>query len=213
MEDGNGTITYKDGRTETVVYYAGKKADQKPLRLAPGEYAALKGKDPNCRDGNCRNGYGTYVYESGNIYTGNFKEFAREGKGVFYFTNGSMFNGNWQNNMMTQGTYTYATGAQYSGTYDASGNELNGTVTAGSRRVEITNGRAVIVKQELYGYQTAADLQREAKMKEWAKKPKVNYTPWGFPEKSAIEKDKESFEKMMRESDARDRYYNAKWGG
>lgn len=211
VEDGKGVITYKDGRKEEVLYNAGKKENYKPVVLQPGAYKALEGHDPNCTNGKCSTGYGTYVFPSGNIYTGNFNNYKREGHGTFYYVTGNMFEGEWHDNQMVEGTFTYATGAQYKGTYDAAGNELNGTVIAGSRRVPIVNGKAVIVKQELYGYKTAAEIQRDQRMKEWSKKPSVIYTKWGF-EKSAIEKDKEAFEKMMHESDARDRAYDRKWG-
>lgn len=212
VEDGKGMITYKDGRKEEVMFSQGKKLDYKPVAVKEGAYKELEGHDPYCISGNCNTGYGRYVFTSGNRYEGNFKDRKREGQGTFYFASGNMFEGEWHNNQMSSGTYTYASGARYVGTYDNAGNELNGTVIAGNRRVQIANGKAIIIKEERYGYATAADIQAEAKRKELAAKAKTNYTQWGMPEKSAIERDRDAFDKMMHESDARDRAYNEKWG-
>ncbi|MEO7048562.1 MAG: hypothetical protein ABI091_24900, partial [Ferruginibacter sp.] len=160
VEDGDGVITYKNGKSEQVKYYEGKKIDFKPIPLKEGEYKELEGYDLNCK-GNCHTGYGTYSFPSGNTYKGNFVNMKRQGHGTFYYASGSIFEGEWNDNKMVSGTFTYNTGATYVGTYDDAGNELNGTVIAGSRRISIFNGKAIIPKQELYGYDTRTPEQIE----------------------------------------------------
>ena len=212
LEDGKGLIKYKNGKQEEVMYSDGKKLDYKPTTLKPGEYKEISGHDPYCVSGDCNNGFGKYVFSSGNKYEGNFKDGRREGAGTFYYAQGNIFEGDWHNNKMVKGTFIYASGATYTGTYDDNGNELNGTVTAGTRKVVIVNGKAVIVKEERYGYATPEEIQQQQHMKEMAAQRKATTFQWGTPAKSGIERDRDDFDKMMHESDARDRAYNKKWG-
>ena len=213
VEDGDGIITYKDGKTEKVKFSEGKKIDFKPIALKEGEYKAFEGYDLNC-NGNCHTGYGTYSFPSGNTYKGYFVNMKRQGHGIFYFSSGNVFEGEWNNNKMVSGTFTYNTGVQYVGTYDSNENELNGTVIAGSRRVPIVNGKVIIPQEKLYGYDTRTPGQIEKEKEQRIAQNKAIHPPfkWGIPEKSGIEKDREDFEKMMHESDARDKAYDKKWG-
>ncbi len=203
IEDGDGSITYSDGKKESVRYIKGQKVAG-PATIAASDYKPVEGHDPGCISGDCNNGYGTYQFPSGNKYTGNFKDRNREGNGTFYFSNGEQFTGQFHNNGFSNGTYTFQSGAQYTGTYNAAGKELNGTVSAGSRRVPITNGKAIIPKEERYGYENT-QATREAAAEARKGKPKYQTTQWGMPEKTAIERDRESFDKMMHEMDARQR--------
>ena len=82
MENGDGIIVYKDGRKENVHYVNGEKV-QGPTKLAVGEYKPFNELDSNCISGNCINGYGTYLWASGNKYTGNWKNYKRECIGSF----------------------------------------------------------------------------------------------------------------------------------
>lgn len=213
VEDGDGIITYKDGKTEEVKYSNGVKINYKPVVLKKGEYKELEGYDLNCQ-GNCHTGYGTYSFPSGNTYKGNFVNMKRQGQGAFYYAGGSMFEGEWNENNMVSGTFTYNTGAQYIGTYDANGNELNGTVIAGSLRVTILNGKVIKQKEERNGYyeKSAADIEKEKARRAAYNKSIHPVFTWGTPGQSGIERDKADFEKMMHESDARDRAYDRKWG-
>ena len=72
-----------------------------------------------CRAGNCENGYGTFAYENGNIYEGDFKANNKSGYGTLYWTNGSKYEGKWENdNFNGQGTLYYANGnKKYKGNY------------------------------------------------------------------------------------------------
>lgn len=48
-----------------------------------------------CISGNCRNGKGIYIYPSGAIYIGEFKDGQIHGIGVCNYTDGSKYQGNW----------------------------------------------------------------------------------------------------------------------
>ena len=64
-----------------------------------------------CVSGDCVNGYGTYVWDSGNKYVGESKNNLSHGQGTFTFTNGDKYVGEWKNGDFNgQGTYIYADG-------------------------------------------------------------------------------------------------------
>lgn len=177
VEDGEGSITYADGRKEAVRYIAGKKVEG-PARVAATAYKPVEGRDEHCISGDCNNGFGTYQFPSGNKYVGNFRDRKREGQGTFYFSNGEQFKGEFHDNNYSNGTYTFSTGATYTGTYDAQNNPLNGTVTAGSRNVTISNGKAIIPKEESYGFENT-EATRKAAQESRNNKPKVAPINWG----------------------------------
>ncbi len=66
-----------------------------------------------CISGNCDNGYGTYVWDSGDKYIGDFSNSQRHGSGTYYFSNGDKYVGEWKNGAFDgYGSYYYAGGAQ-----------------------------------------------------------------------------------------------------
>lgn len=143
VEDGNGTIL-KNGNKEAVTYRAGKKMNLEPEKVAAGEWKTLEGRDPGCVSGDCVNGQGTYQFESGNKYSGAFKNRKREGQGSATYANGDSFSGSWHNNEREKGTFTWANGIRYVGTYDAQGRELNGQYRNGAMTIPVENGVAKI---------------------------------------------------------------------
>lgn len=61
-----------------------------------------------CISGDCVNGVGTWKWESGAIYTGEFQNGTRNGYGQYVFSNGDKYTGEWQNNERHgYGVYTY----------------------------------------------------------------------------------------------------------
>ncbi len=188
VEDGDGSITYTDGRKEAVRYIGGQKVDG-PLKIAASEYKPVEGRDEACISGDCNNGFGTYQFPSGNKYVGHFKDRSREGDGTFYFANGEQFTGTFQNNNYSNGTYTFSTGATYTGTYDAQNNPMNGVVKAGSRSVPIFNGKAIIPKQESYGFENT-EATRKAAQARGSDKPKIPVINWGSTSSSSDVSDK-----------------------
>ena len=94
---------------------------------------------PGCKEGNCENGYGKWVYTdkttyegewvatkkqgqgvetwpNGYIYKGEFKNSEWSGIGILTFPDGSTYEGEWAKGFMNgQGTFTWADGKQKSG--------------------------------------------------------------------------------------------------
>ena len=68
-----------------------------------------------CISGDCKNGYGKYVYNNG-YYEGNFKNGYREGQGNYYFDIGDFYSGHFDDNKFNgKGTYYYTNGERYTG--------------------------------------------------------------------------------------------------
>ncbi|MEO6833109.1 MAG: hypothetical protein ABI378_11370 [Chitinophagaceae bacterium] len=181
VEDGDGFMSFPDGRKEHVRYLNGKKIES-PVKVAAGDYQSIEGHDQSCVLGDCNNGFGTYQFPSGNKYVGNFKNRKREGSGTFYFSNGEQFTGTFHDNNYNQGTYTFSTGASFTGSFDANNNPLNGYVSAGSKKVMISNGKGIIPKEERYGYENTETTRKAAEKRGEGAKPQT--TPWGYSQSS-----------------------------
>ena len=65
----------------------------------------------DCTIGNCIKGKSTYVFPSGNIYEGEFKNGKRHGKGVFIWSDGRKYVGKYKDSKKNgRGTLTYPDG-------------------------------------------------------------------------------------------------------
>jgi hypothetical protein len=72
-----------------------------------------------------QDGYGTYVYPTGDKYEGNWKDYRKNGHGVFTWVNGNKYDGNWENDQITgQGTFTWSNGNSFTG--DWKNNKIEG---------------------------------------------------------------------------------------
>ena len=66
----------------------------------------------SCSQGNCYNGTGTYTWDDGNKYIGEYKDGKKHGKGTLTWGDGNKYVGEWHNGKRNgQGTYTRMTGA------------------------------------------------------------------------------------------------------
>jgi hypothetical protein len=75
-----------------------------------------KSKKEGCISGDCENGQGTYVYDNGEKYVGQWKDEGFHGQGTFTYASGSKYVGEWKDdNRNGQGTSTYADGGKYVG--------------------------------------------------------------------------------------------------
>lgn len=102
----------------------------------------------NCNSGcqgNCKDGYGTYVGNSGNRYEGEWKDCRMDGRGVFIDTNGSKYEGQWQNGKRDgTGTLIEYNGRTYTGEWKDGQRDGIGTVTESDGRTytgEWKNGK------------------------------------------------------------------------
>ena len=98
-------------------------------------------RSTGCKEGNCENGYGKWVYTdkttyegewvgtkkngqgvetwpNGYIYKGEFKNSEWSGKGILTFPDGSTYDGEWAKGFMNgSGTFTSSDGSQKTGTW------------------------------------------------------------------------------------------------
>ena len=77
-----------------------------------------------CVKGTCNSGNGTYQYNNGNLYIGEWNYFMMNGRGTFYFNSGkwegSRYEGEWKNNRITGvGIFYFANGDIYEGEWNA----------------------------------------------------------------------------------------------
>ncbi|MBT6271649.1 MAG: hypothetical protein HOI93_05410, partial [Rhodobacteraceae bacterium] len=64
------------------------------------------------------NCYGTYVWEDGQKYVGDWKDDKQHGQGSSTFANGDKYVGEWRDGKRHgQGTFTYADGSKYVGAW------------------------------------------------------------------------------------------------
>ena len=74
-----------------------------------------------CIEGNCKNGQGTYIYDSGAKYVGQYKNGKINGTGTLYFSNGNRYTGQWKNNYREgRGRLAYDNGDVYQGEFSKS---------------------------------------------------------------------------------------------
>ena len=71
-----------------------------------------------CLDGDCENGRGTYQFENGSKYQGQFRIGKPQGKGTILFGNGNQYNGDWNAGIREgYGVYSFTTGNVYTGAF------------------------------------------------------------------------------------------------
>ena len=65
-----------------------------------------------------RHGTGTYYWNSGNVYEGQWENNSRSGQGKLTYSNGNIYEGNWKESVRDgQGTFTWTSGAKYTGSW------------------------------------------------------------------------------------------------
>ncbi len=83
--------------------------------VKPKKSLITNGASTGCISGDCKSGYGKYVYNNG-YYEGNFKNGYRHGQGTYYYDIGDYYTGNFSENKYNgKGTYYYTNGERYDG--------------------------------------------------------------------------------------------------
>ncbi len=79
------------------------------------------GLSAQCLDGDCWNGEGTYLYNSGAQYTGQFKKGKINGRGTLLFSNGNIYKGFWKDDYREgKGNLVFTDGGYYTGDFKKS---------------------------------------------------------------------------------------------
>ncbi len=136
---GQGTLAYKNGKKyvgsfknglfhgEGTMYYPNGKVES---GIWENDKYVGKSKDNyGCISGNCQSGYGTYTFENGAKYVGNFNNGMFNGQGTYYFENGDKYMGNFVDNKRSgQGTYIWYNGDKYVGEWENGNYSGQGTM-------------------------------------------------------------------------------------
>jgi len=139
--DGQGIETFFDG-TRRIGYFR------------DGIYIG-KSQPKGCIAGDCENGQGTFIYDNGNKYVGQWKKAKFHGEGAFTNENG-IYVGQWKNGLRQgDGTITAIDGSIYVGQWDNDVASGEGTITYGdgSKYVGLFkngkyNGKGVLIKSD-----------------------------------------------------------------
>ncbi len=86
--------------------------------------------ESGCLSGDCNNGYGTWVYDTGDKFTGTFKDGYRSGTGTYLYINGEKYTGSFESHKRNgYGTYYWTDGSFYTGNWKDGNQEGEGTLT------------------------------------------------------------------------------------
>jgi len=126
---GTGTYTWASGEKHTGQWmnddqhgegsYYDSNGNVKVGVWKNGKYEGTTGEVTGCIYGDCVNGYGTYVWSSGEKYSGKWVNDKRKGQGTNYFTNGERYEGEWANDLRNgYGTNYYVDGTTKAGMWE-----------------------------------------------------------------------------------------------
>ncbi|GLR18580.1 caspase family protein [Portibacter lacus] len=86
-----------------------------------------------CIKGNCSNGKGTYIFNSGSKFTGNFKNGRIHEYGTLYFSDGRIYKGQWSSQRRHgKGVMKYKDGSIYAGDFELNNRQGKGKLTLAS---------------------------------------------------------------------------------
>ncbi len=126
---GKGVKVYADGTREEGVWRKGHLVKEEEISAQEFIIKGKEGNQAGCVTGDCVNGQGIFIYPSGAVYIGDFRNGEIHGVGVCYYSDGSKYQGEWSLRYPDgKGTKTYADGKKRTGAWkkgqpiDASGN-------------------------------------------------------------------------------------------
>ncbi len=87
-------------------------------------------KTEGCVSGNCANGFGIWIFESGDMYEGYFNEKLRNGAGIYLHADGMKYNGNFANDQRNgYGTFYWTDGSFHAGNWKDGNQDGPGSYT------------------------------------------------------------------------------------
>ncbi len=118
LPHGEGFKLFKDGTRLEGLWEKGRLIKRVEQIGRMEEYVARGGEGAGCISGDCRNGKGIYIYPSGAIYIGEFRNGEIHGVGVCYYSDGSKYQGEWMHRYPEgKGTKTYPDGRKRTGSW------------------------------------------------------------------------------------------------
>lgn len=126
---GKGVKVNAEGKRQEGIFRKGYLVKEEEITA---QEFIIKGKESNregCVTGDCINGQGIFIYPSGAVYIGDFRNGEIHGVGVCYYSDGSKYQGEWAFRYPNgRGTKSYSDGNKRTGLWkngqpvDASGN-------------------------------------------------------------------------------------------
>jgi len=120
-ENGSGLMYRKDGSYESVKYDGGKLLRKEKIIITGGNVIV-----EGCISGNCIDNISTLLLLNGDKYIGSFKNNLPNGQGKVIYASGNIAEGTYSNAVLTSGTFKYASGQVFSGTFNEDGTPKTG---------------------------------------------------------------------------------------
>jgi hypothetical protein len=192
---------------------------------------------PQCTEGNCENGQGTYKYSNGDKYKGEWKNNRCDGQGTLTYLDGSNYVGQWKNHQRHgQGTYIYSDGSKYIGQFNNNQRHGQGTYIfpdgskyVGQFKDGQMNGQGTLTYpdgskyigqlknhqrqgQGTYIFPDGSKYVGQWKNNSYIKNPKGNETHKTLPKKMAEEKSQKAVSSKASEKTTIKRYHTVRNG-
>ena len=81
-------------------------------------FSAALARSTGCKEGNCENGYGKWVYTDKTTYEGEWVGTKKNGQGIETWSDGKKYIGKYKDGLIDgQGTMTWSDGKKYTGEF------------------------------------------------------------------------------------------------
>ncbi|MBX2929822.1 MAG: caspase family protein [Saprospiraceae bacterium] len=156
LQNGKGIQIFPDGSRIRGVWSMGRIVSEEQ---AAGPQSEFRPRNivVGCISGDCDNGEGIYIFPSGAVYIGHFRNGEVHGIGVCDYSDGSRYSGEWKNRFPDgTGTKTYADGSRRTGRWergqpiDDTGNLLDGLIRMQESRIDIADIQSGCIAGDCY---------------------------------------------------------------
>lgn len=107
---------------------------EREMQRATPHHISFRDNEYGCLAGNCFNGTGVFVWRSGSVFNGTWKDGERHGMGIQTWTDGRVYTGAWKMGLRSgRGTHLFSSGDKYVG-------EWNNDMKHGSGEYTWSNG-------------------------------------------------------------------------